>query len=414
MSMTFHSEAGRNPICRHILVSCWNEHCGAPGMRVLSYDAETGSIRLKSSQFPDLSCNCTAYNASKHILYITNEIHNNPDYARGGGGLIWAFRVNPETGVLTQLSRVESCCPCPSYLTLDQTGKYLLMACHSSFNAVTKAVKGEDGYWHTAVEYDDAIVGLFRLNDDGSIGPLVDVKKHDQYKCPSKTLHAHPHTMTHSPDYSLYACNDKGDSHIYFYRLDYSKEALVLACEPYWDNGGASPRYCAYHPVKPWFFVNHERDMRVTSFHLGKDGALQEINTAKAIPDELEGRSTSAVREAIHGEACDPPEDGFWPLEQQGFVISKDGRFLYDALNGADAVAVFEINQENGTIRRIQICPVDGRWVRGCALSPDGRFLAVSSLQSGGVSIYKIAEDGTLCACVSHVELHGGSYLTFF
>lgn len=399
---------------RHILVSCWQEHGGAPGMVVLSFNEKTGAVSLESRQFPELSCNCTAYNPNTHILYITNEIHNNPDYVRGGGGLIWAFRVNPETGEFTQLSRVESCCPCPAYLSLDQTGKYLLMACHSSFNAVTKAVKGADGYWHTSVEYDDAIVGMFRLNGDGSIGPLVDVKKHDKFKCPSAMLHAHPHTMIPSPDHTLYACSDKGDSHIYFYRIDYLQEALVLSCDPYWDNAGASPRYCAYHPAKPWFFVNHERDMRVTAFHLGKNGELNEINTVKAIPDELDGKRTSAVREAIHGEICAPPADGFWPLEQQGFVISKDGKYLYDALNGADAVAVFEIDQACGSIKRLQTYPIQGRWVRGCALSPDGRFLAVSSLQSGGVSIYPLADDGTLRERVSHVELQGGSYLTFF
>ena len=51
--------------------------------------------------------------------------------------------------------------------------------------------------------------------------------------------------------------------------------------------------------------------------------------------------------------------------------------------------------------------------MRGGVISPDGRFLVVSALQSGGVSVFPILADGTLGACVSRVELRGGSYLTF-
>ena len=82
-------------------------------------------------------------------------------------------------------------------------------------------------------------------------------------------------------------------------------------------------------------------------------------------------------------------------------------------LNGADAVAVFAVEKETGALTRLQTVPVEGRWVRGGVLSPDGRFLVVSALQSGGVSVFPIRPDGTLGACVSRVELRGGSYLTF-
>ena len=82
-------------------------------------------------------------------------------------------------------------------------------------------------------------------------------------------------------------------------------------------------------------------------------------------------------------------------------------------LNGADAVAVFAVDQTDGSLRRLQTVPVEGRWVRGGVISPDGRFLLVSALQSGGVSVFPIRGDGTLGDCVSRVELRGGSYLTF-
>ncbi len=382
-------------------------------MALLDFDEEGGALRHLDTQFPELSCNCTVFDRERQILYITNELHENPDYPKGGGGLVWAFRYDAQSRCFTPLSRVESSCPCPAYLSLDRTKRYLVCANHSSFNAVTRAVKGPDGFWHTEVIYDDAFVGLFRLKEDGAIGELVDVKKHSAYPAPPHTLHAHPHTALMSPDGKFFACCDKGDSHIYFYTLDYEKEELRLCGEPFHDCEGASPRYCAFHPTKKLFFVNHERDMRVTAFRYDENGALEKLGSAFALPEELLGLPTPAVREALHGESALPPADGLWPLEQQGFCLSADGRFLYDMLNGADAVAVFAVEKETGALTRLQTVPVEGRWVRGGVLSPDGRFLVVSALQSGGVSVFPICPNGTLGACVSRVELRGGSYLTF-
>lgn len=396
-----------------LLVSCWKEHLGATGMALLDFDEEGGALRHLDTQFPELSCNCTVFDRERQILYITNELHENPDYPKGGGGLVWAFRYDAQSRCFTPLSRVESSCPCPAYLSLDRTKRYLVCANHSSFNAVTRAVKGPDGFWHTEVIYDDAFVGLFRLKEDGAIGELVDVKKHSAYPAPPHSLHAHPHTALMSPDGKFFACCDKGDSHIYFYTLDYEKEELRLCGEPFHDCEGASPRYCAFHPTKKLFFVNHERDMRVTAFRYDENGALEKLGSAFALPEELLGLPTPAVREALHGESALPPADGLWPLEQQGFCLSADGSFLYDMLNGADAVAVFAVEKETGALTRLQTVPVEGRWVRGGVLSPDGRFLVVSALQSGGVSVFPIRPDGTLGACVSRVELRGGSYLTF-
>ena len=109
-----------------VLISCWAEHGGAPGMAVLDFDDANGSLALSALLNAELSCNCTAYDKEKGILYITNEVHENPDYEKGGGGLIYAFRVERETGAFHFLCKAESACPCPAYLSLDKTGKYLL------------------------------------------------------------------------------------------------------------------------------------------------------------------------------------------------------------------------------------------------------------------------------------------------
>jgi len=398
----------------YLYISGWKEHGGAPGIGLISFDKATGAMTYMGKQHQDLSCNCTALDKENNILYITNELHENPDFIKGGGGLIYAFSVNTEDGSLSQLSRVYACAPCPCFIALDKTKKYLLLANHSGFNVVTKAVKGEDGYYHMERIFDDCSVCLFRLNPDGSIGPMVDVHNHDAYPVEGRALHSRPHTILPSPDGRFFACCDKGDSHIYFYTLDYENEKLVVASEPYAEKAGSAPRYCAFHPTKPFFYHNHERSMDVAAFSYDEAGVLSPINVISSLAPDVPTGKTPETREYLHGRYVDPPADGFMPLEQQGFVIHPSGKWIYDMLNGADAVSVLAIDQDSGELSLAQTKPVDGRWVRGCAVSPDGRFLIVTCLQSGDVYSYPIGEDGLLGDAVSHVVCPGGSYATFF
>lgn len=398
----------------NLYISGWKEHGGAPGIGVIRFNSDNGHMEYLGKQHEDLSCNCAVIDTEKNILYITNELHENPDFVKGGGGLIYAFSVNPESGELTQLSRVYATAPCPCFLSLDKTKKYLLLANHSGYNCVTKAVKGEDGYYHMVRVFDDCSVCLFRLNEDGSIGPMVDVHNHEDYPVEGRALHSRPHTILPSPDGKFFACCDKGDSHIYFYELDYENEKLVLVGDPYAEKPGSAPRYCAFHPIKPFFFHNHERNMDVASFTYNEKGELTPVNVICSLADDVPQHNTLVTREYLHGEPMRFPNDGFMPLEQQGFVIHPNGKWIYDMLNGADAVSVLNIDQETGALSLAQTVPVDGRWVRGCAISPDGRFLVVTCLQGGGVFCYAIGEDGKLGEPVSHVDFNGGSYATFW
>lgn len=387
----------------YMYVSSWNEFVGTPGIGLLEYNPENGDMTKIADLEETLTCNCTALDKKRNILYITNEIKENPDYVKGGGGLIYAYKIDPATGYLTQISRVPACCPCPAYISLDPTGRYLVCANHSSFFAVTKAVQKEDGTWGMEVVYDDATVDLFELNDDGTIGALVDVSKHTGRK-EAFILHSHPHSAIWDPSGRFFACCDKGDDHIYMYRIDYAAKKLVKMCEPYHDAENSCPRYCVFHPAKPFFFANHERAINVSSFRYDEGGHLTHINTVNSIP---EGFPLPEIKGFLPGQ-----KPG-----QQGMAISADGKYIYNVINGngADAVSVFQVDQETGAIAQIQFLRVEGKWARGCALSPDGRFLIVSCLdEDGAVLSFRVQDDGTLTPTGFRASVPGGSYITFY
>ncbi len=388
-----------------VYISRWNEFVGEPGIALLDMNPETGELTFVESVEDKVTCNCTAIDKERNILYITNEVKENPDFTKGGGGLVLAYKVDPKTGKLDLISRVFACCPCPCYISIDPTGKYLVCANHSSYFAVTKAVQKEDGTWGMEVVYDDATVDLFELNEDGTIGNLVDVSKHTTL-VKGFLLHCHPHSTVWEPNGKFFACCDKGDDRVYMYRIDYENKKLVLMGEPYQDGEKSMPRYCLFHPdpTKPFFFNNHEKNINLSSYRYDENGNLEHICSLAALPEGMEM----------------PKATGFLPGQkpaQQAITISSDGKYIYDVLNGkgVDGISVFEVNQEDGTLKLLQYQRVDGVWARGVALSPDGKFLLITCLDDGGaVMSFAVKEDGTLEYTGSRIALPGASFATFF
>ncbi len=185
---------------------------------------------------------------------------------------------------------------------------------------MTKAVQNEDGTWGMNILYDDATVDLFRLEEDGRIGPLVDVIKHTGLN-PGYLLHAHPHSAVWDPSGRFFAVCDKGEDAIYCYRIAYEQEKLVPMGPPYQEEKGSAPRHCLFHPTKPYFYCNHEGNLQLSAFRYDASGQLELLESVYCLPKDK-------VLPKISGR-----KPGLKPT-QQCLALSRDGRFLYDVVNG--------------------------------------------------------------------------------
>ncbi|MCD7790495.1 MAG: lactonase family protein, partial [Bacteroides thetaiotaomicron] len=349
-----------------------------------------------------MSLNNTFIDKNYFFLYVTYVINQHPICLKGGGGIICAYKINLQTGRLRLISKVDACCPSPAYLSKDPTGKYLVCACHSGYSAATQAVQREDGTWGYKIIYDDAIIGLFSCRKDGSIGSLVDVAKHTT-KVNGFLLHSRPHCAVWAPSGKFFVCCDKGDDHIYVYQINYDSKKLIQIHEPYKDDSMSAPRYCRFHPTKPFFVINHEGILQLTSFHYTEDGTITKVCAVSALPDIMEM----------------PSKNGLKPGQKpslQGLEISANGKYIYCAVNGVgiEGVAVLEMNQDNGQLELIQYQRVEGKWTRGLALSPDGKFLIVACMAENGlVTSFYIGDDGKLIPTSVKLNLPGAAFVTF-
>lgn len=87
-----------------------------------------------------------------------------------------------------------------------------------------------------------------------------------------------------------------------------------------------------------------------------------------------------------------------WKAEScADILLSSDGKFLYVSVRGLNVLSVFEV-AENGTLNMVQNIDCQGKNPRGLSLSPDERFLFCMNRDSDHIARFKRNEDGTLTA----------------
>lgn len=272
----------------------------------------------------------------------------------------------------------------------------MLVANYSGFSAVSKIKRDAFGKYHLQIVYDDAAVELFEVLPDGSIGELIDVVMHTGSGPRPMQMHSRPHCVVRSPSGKLFAVCDKGSDRVYMYTV--RKDALSLCDVPYQDIPGSMPRYCVFHPTEPYLYVNHEGSTSLSVFHYTEDGKLTLVGSCATVMEEY---STEPVRDPSHDE-------------QQGLIMSADGQFIYDMINGPNVVAVLRIDQTTGIPALVQNQKISaGNWLRGGALSPDGQFLITVSLKPGNIEVFRVTDDGTLKSGNCVLEQSAAAYVTF-
>lgn len=377
-------------------LSLWKEHDGAPGMGLFSVGAETGEISFCSKLDERKSFGCSCFDARRNVLYVCNEEEKvwGVPYETGR---IYGYKVSPEDGSLTELFHQDTYCPNPAYVSLDASGEYLVAAHHGASGSIARLRKDEHGKFVPELIAREAVLQLYAVKEDGTLGELLDVKK-NPIDPESKMKGSFLHCAVFSPSGNLFAVCDKGDGRVYLYKIDREHKELKFLSRTMTDVPGAHPRYCVFHPTQPYFVVNHEHmadgRMIVSSFHYTEDGAVEKVSSVDVLP----------------AGCVVPPKNHY---EQQGLCISEDGNYVYSCLNGPNAIAVLALDGESGELRLVQHVPVTGEWPRGLALVPGGKFVVASCLVSGDLASYEVEADGRLRPTGSTAQLRGGAYMSF-
>ncbi|MCD8373393.1 MAG: lactonase family protein [Clostridia bacterium] len=362
-----------------VYIGSWSLKGGKGGLGLYKFNEDTGEINLINMLNEELSYSYITLDQRRGILYCGVDTDKHPALRAGCGGCLYAYSINPDTGEITELNHVPTYCPQPSYVSVDTNGKFLVASMHSSMDSVTKVEKDAFGTPCVHIEFSDAGVLLYALNEDGSIGKLLDIQIHKGSGPKPRQLQPHAHCAVIAPQGDLFAACDKGNDSIYMYRIDKENWKLILnGNRPYLSRPGRAPRYCAFHPTLPFFFNNNEMEMEIDSYKYDKSGNLEHLSTVRSLPEDY----------------CVPSGARY---SQQDFQISPDGKYIYALAQGFyNGISVFLVDQGTAALKLIQYVPVDGAWPRGFSFSPNHKYLVVACLSSGDIKSFSIHENGTL------------------
>lgn len=322
------------------------------GIYVLSY--EVGSAQDAAPRVTPLGLAAETTNPSwvalspnGRFLYAVNEVG---DYKGPNSGGLSAFSIDRATGKLTFLNEVSTRGADPCYVTVDRTGKFVLVA-----------------------NYTGGSVIVFRVDKDGKLGEASDFLQHQGHGTdPKRQEGPHAHSIDLSPDNRLAYVDDLGLNELQVNKFDATKGGLTMNIPPVDLNPGAGPRHFALHPNGKFAYVVSEMSGTVTVFsNDARTGTLHSLQTISTLPKDYSGA-----------------------IEDAEIKVHPSGKFLYASNRGdASSIAVFAIDPTKGTLTTVEITPTQGKTPRSFEIDPTGTFLLAANQKSDNIVIFRIDQE---------------------
>ncbi len=314
------------------------------GIYGFHFDPATGQATSVNLLSETTSPSFLVIAANHRFLYAVNETS---EYQGQKTGSVSSFAIDQKTGKLSFLNQVPSHGAGPCYITLDKTGKHVLVA-----------------------NYDSGSVAVFPVLAGGRLGEASAVVQHTGHGVdPERQEAPHAHSIELSPDNRFAIATDLGLDELLVYRYDPIKGTLAPNHPPFAKvEPGAGSRHFAFHPSRRFAYVINEMSSSVTGFSYdAKHGRFSKLQSISALPKGFTGHSDAAEIEA-----------------------HPSGKFLYASTRGPDSIAVFRINPKSGKLALLETVPTGGRTPRNFAIDPSGAYLFAANQESNNIVIFRI------------------------
>jgi 6-phosphogluconolactonase len=296
-------------------------------IRVFLLDRETGALEPRSTVEAGSNPSFLATDAGHRFLYAVNE----------NSGQVASFAIDAATGELTFLNRVSSQGDGPAYVSVDRTGRWVLVA-----------------------NYGGGTAAVLPVLPNGSLGEAVDVESPG----------VNPHLIRTDASNRFAFVPNKGSDTVSQFLFDEATGRLEPSSPPRVDTAaGAGPRHLDFHPTAPYAFVINELgDTVVTYAFDAASGTLSPRQTVPTLPDSFDASQNFCAD--LH--------------------VSVDGRFLYGSNRGHDSLVIYSIDAATGTLTLVGHQSTGGQWPRNFGLDPAGGLLLAANQRSGTVVTFRI------------------------
>ncbi|MGH9431480.1 MAG: lactonase family protein [Terriglobia bacterium] len=329
------------------------------GIYVARFDTATGGVsdpRL-AAEIPNPSF--VAIHPNRCFLYAVSEDPLSLGPSRDRASYVSAFAIDAVTGKLRVLNTVPTGGTSTCYLSLDRSGKRLLLA-----------------------NFGSGSVSVLEVRAGGSLRSMTSFIQHiGKGTHPRYQTMPHPHWIGVSPDNRFAIAADLGLDKVFVYRFNPSTGTLAPP-EPRFVTVAptSGPRHFAFAPDGKHGYLLNEMGGNVTAFAWSPSrGDLTQFQDVPTIPSGFDGENHSAE-----------------------IVISPDGRFLYESnrrrrdggrLFGPDTIGVYRVDPAKGTLTEVEQRLSGGIMPRSIAVDPSGSYLFAAHQLTGNVVVFRIAGD---------------------
>ena len=297
---------------------------------------------------PKLKKATLVYNDSSLAMssYLEIDTLNATLYAVGESG-ISAHKINPKTGKLSILNKVENVGRGPCHVSVDPTRGLLYVSYYGSGS-----------------------FAVFEIKENGEVGPLLDSKFHVGLSANLERQESpHVHMALPVPQSDLILVLDLGIDKVKVYEVSQKGKLRDVGLEnTAVMSPGDGPRHAVIHPTRKFVYVLNEIKGRVVGFEFDPShGFTKQIGVWNSAEEGFDGYNKSAD---IH--------------------VSKDGRFLYSSNRGPNDIGIFSIDNVTGKLNKITNLDCGGDWPRAFSIDPSGRFLIIANKNSNQLSMMEI------------------------
>lgn len=262
-------------------------------------------------------------------------------------GRVRAFAINAATGGLAPLNDVSSAGVGPAHLSVDRTGKWVLVANYADKKSGTIAV--------------------LPVGEDGRLGPAVDTKDYGP-----ATM---PHAILTDPTNQYVFVPCKGGPYVVQLGFDPSSGRLSpnqpdrVAAPP-----RSGPRHMTFHPTTNVAYVINEKAMNVIVYGFDRSsGRLTEQQTIGTLP-----------------AGVDPAGPGLSTAEIE---VHPSGKFVYGSNRGHNSIVVYAAD-DHGNLALIGHETRNISRPRHFSIDPTGTLLLVANQDGDTVTVFRI-DQGT-------------------
>jgi 6-phosphogluconolactonase len=321
------------------------------GIYAYRFDRATGQLTSLGLAAETTSPSFLAVDRTLRFLYAVNEVD---DYQGKKSGGVSAFAIDHATGKLTALNEVASHGAGPCHISLDHTGKYVLVA-----------------------NYDGGSVAVFSVLIDGKLGEASASVQHSGSSVNRERQEGpHAHSISVSPDNRFALAADLGLDQVLVYRFDAGRGTLTPNEPPSATvHPGSGPRHFVFDPRDRFVYVISEMGSTITAFSYdAARGTLNEVQTVSTLPKDFKGQNDCAE-----------------------IAVHPSGKLLYGSNRGHDSIAVFGIDPRNGSLTLTEHVSTQGKTPRNFAIDPSGAYLFAANQDSNNIVVFRIdAKTGRL------------------